>query len=265
MEHENRLSSTLRSRSIRMRRQFGETRSVIHKKHALLSSDSLLITPMPNWPGSETVFVITPDMGAKFTEYFVTMPEGAIGKSPATGAERFFLVLEGEVSLQTEDDIHSLTPEGYALVPADMVHEIKATTASRLIVLERIFVPLDGLDRPELIVSQVGDQAKKPMTDDGLLEVQELIPPEMRFDCQVNVMEFKPGGSLPLVETHYVEHGLLMLNGGGVYRLDDDWYSVEEGDVIWMGPFCEQWFGAIGKNNARYLIYKNWNRDPLIS
>jgi (S)-ureidoglycine aminohydrolase len=65
------------------------------------------------------------------------------------------------------------------------------------------------------------------------------------------------------VETHFVEHGLLMLDGGGVYRLDDNWYPVAAGDVIWMGPYCPQWFGALGATPARYLIYKNWNRDPL--
>ena len=35
------------------------------------------------------------------------------------------------------------------------------------------------------------------------------------------------------------------------------------GDFIWMGPWCPQWFGAIGKVPAKYLIYKDWNRHPL--
>ena len=248
-----------------MRTKFGETRSVIHKKHALMSPDSYELTPAPSWPGSDVMFVITPDMGAQFTEYIVTMPKGAIGKNPLPGAERFFMVLDGEVRLQMDDgDTHSLTPECYALVPAETEHEIEASAASRLVVLERFYEPLDDLDLPELVVGKVSDRPKERMTDDGLLEVQKLIPADVKFDCAVNVMEFKPGGSLPRVETHYVEHGLLMLNGGGVYRLDDDWYPVCAGDVIWMGPYCEQWFGAIGTESARYLIYKNWNRDPLI-
>jgi (S)-ureidoglycine aminohydrolase len=32
-----------------------------------------------------------------------------------------------------------------------------------------------------------------------------------------------------------------------------------------MGPWCPQWFGAIGKLPAKYLIYKDWNRHPLAS
>ncbi len=54
-----------------------------------------------------------------------------------------------------------------------------------------------------------------------------------------------------------------MLEGGGIYRLGDHWYPVTAGDFIWMGPFCPQWFGAIGKRPAKYLIYKDWNRHPL--
>jgi (S)-ureidoglycine aminohydrolase len=79
----------------------------------------------------------------------------------------------------------------------------------------------------------------------------------------VNVFTFQPGSALPLVEMHVMEHGLLMLAGQGVYRLDDAWYPVREGDAIWMAPFCPQWFVAMGKTPAQYLYYKDVNRDPM--
>jgi (S)-ureidoglycine aminohydrolase len=60
-----------------------------------------------------------------------------------------------------------------------------------------------------------------------------------------------------------MEHGLIMLEGGGIYRLGDSWCPVTAGDFIWMAPWCPQWFGALGKVPAKYLIYKNWNRHPL--
>jgi (S)-ureidoglycine aminohydrolase len=66
-----------------------------------------------------------------------------------------------------------------------------------------------------------------------------------------------------MVEIHVMEHGLLMLEGGGIYRLGDCWYPVTAGDFIWMRAFCLQWFGALGKVPAKYLIYKDWNRSPL--
>jgi glyoxylate utilization-related uncharacterized protein len=71
------------------------------------------------------------------------------------------------------------------------------------------------------------------------------------------------GAALPFVETHVMEHALILLQGQGVYRLDDDWYPIQEGDVIWMGPFCPQWFCAIGKTISTYLYYKDIHRDWL--
>jgi (S)-ureidoglycine aminohydrolase len=76
-------------------------------------------------------------------------------------------------------------------------------------------------------------------------------------------MVYQPGASLRMVEMHVMEHGLIMLEGGGIYHLGNSWYPVTAGDFIWMAPWCPQWFGAIGKVPAKYLIYKDWNRHPL--
>ena len=255
--------SALLLKGYAVRRQLGETRSVIAQRHALISADSHEVTPMPGWPGSRIVVVMSPQMGAQFSQFFAEMPGGAVGRAPSSGVERFLFVLEGAVSLHMDDKVHRLEAEAYALVPAGAVHEIKAVNSARLVVLEKVFVPLEGAAHPELVIGTVEAQPKRAMSDDGLLEVRKLLPVDERFDCEVNVMEFQPGGSLPYVETHFVEHGLLMLSGGGIYRLDEDWFSVVEGDVIWMGPYCPQWFGALGAEPARYLIYKNWNRDSL--
>ena len=100
------------------------------------------------------------------------------------------------------------------------------------------------------------------MGDPDLI-VRSLLPDTMAFDFAVNTMTYQPGAALSMVEVHVMEHGLLMLEGGGIYRLDEDWYPVTAGDFIWMGPYCPQWFGAIGKSPAKYLIYKDWNRHPL--
>ncbi len=70
--------------------------------------------------------------------------------------------------------------------------------------------------------------------------------------------------ALPFVETHVMEHGLLMLDGDGIYRLEDAWYPVTAGDVIWMAPYCPQWFVAMGDTPASYLYYKDVNR-PLLA
>jgi (S)-ureidoglycine aminohydrolase len=100
--------------------------------------------------------------------------------------------------------------------------------------------------------------------DDPDAQLKTLLPTDPSYDMAVNLFTFKPGAALPLVEVHVMEHGLLLLDGQGIYRLGERWYPIQAGDAIWMGPYCPQWFAAIGKNPARYLYYKDVNRDPLL-
>ena len=116
---------------------------------------------------------------------------------------------------------------------------------------------------PEAIVGNESQVAGTPFLGDPDAVLKVLLPADPRFDLAVNVFTFQPGAALPLVEMHVMEHGLLMLEGQGVYRLDEEWYPVRQGDVIWMAPFCPQWFVAMGKTPARYLYYKDVNRDPM--
>ena len=53
------------------------------------------------------------------------------------------------------------------------------------------------------------------------------------------------------------------VEGNGVYRLEDSWYPVAEGDCIWMAAYCPQWFVAMGKTRASYLYYKDVNRPAF--
>ena len=72
------------------------------------------------------------------------------------------------------------------------------------------------------------------------------------------------GTSLPLEQrVHGRRPTLGVLEGSFVYRLGDAWYPVRAGDAIWMGPFCPQWACAYGTGPSTYLLYKDWNRDPL--
>ena len=117
---------------------------------------------------------------------------------------------------------------------------------------------------PRFIVASEDATASNPLGGDPDLQVRCLVPDTMSFDFAVNTMTYQPGAALSMVEMHVMEHGLMMLEGGGIYRLGDSWYPVTAGDFIWMGPWCPQWFGAIGKVPAKYLIYKDWNRHPLV-
>ncbi|MFW6223772.1 MAG: (S)-ureidoglycine aminohydrolase, partial [Spirochaetota bacterium] len=101
------------------------------------------------------------------------------------------------------------------------------------------------------------------MGDEGAL-LQTLIPDDLSYDLAVNIFTFESGHSLPVTETHVMEHGLYVLGGKGLYYLGDTWMEVAESDFIWMGPFCPQSYYATGPEPTRYIYYKNVNREiPL--
>jgi (S)-ureidoglycine aminohydrolase len=239
----------------------GQTRSSQQPSHLLLTPDTFVRAPMPGMKKCNAIVHVGPALGAAFTQYTAEFESG--GELGATDAQRFLYVLEGSVKVESEGKSHQLAARGYAFFPEGAAHQVVATQTSRVAVIEKTYLPVDSVKRPSAILSSEDKVESHALGDDPDLQVKCLLPDVMNFDFAVNTMAYQPGAALSMVEMHVMEHGLLMLEGGGIYRLGDSWYPVTAGDFIWMGPWCAQWFGAIGKVPAKYLIYKDWNRHPL--
>jgi (S)-ureidoglycine aminohydrolase len=239
----------------------GQTRSSQQPNHLLLTADTFVRTVLPGMKGCAAVVHAGPAMGAKFTQYTAEFEVG--GELGSTPAQRFIFVMEGGVTLEVEGKRRELEVRGYAYLPEGLQHRIVAAKTSRLAVIEKPYRALASVEPSRLTVSSEDAVSSHPLGDDPDLQVKCLLPDEMSFDFAVNTMVYQPGAALSMVEMHMMEHGLIMLEGGGIYRLGDSWYPVTAGDFIWMGPWCPQWFGALGKVPAKYLIYKDWNRHSL--
>ena len=239
----------------------GRTRSSQQPNHLLLTADTFVRTALPGMKACAAVVHVSPVLGAGFTEYTAEFEVG--GELGGTPAQRFIFVIDGGLKLEADDKSAELSACGYAFLPEGLKHRVVATKASRVAVIEKPHQALASGASPQLIISNEDAVSSHPLGDDPSLQVKCLLPDEMNFDFAVNTMVYQPGAALSMVEMHIMEHGLIMLEGGGIYRLGDSWYPVTAGDFIWMGPWCPQWFGAIGKVPAKYLIYKDWNRHPL--
>ncbi len=240
----------------------GETRSASARNHALFTPDTFVRAPLPGMHGATAIVHTSPAMGAAFTEYTAELEEG--GELGPAEFQRFVYVLEGELVAGSGRKCHTLLPGSYAYLPGGH-GSVGAATASRAVVIEKPYRPLEGTNPPGPIFATEDSASAEPLGGDEWLTVRKLLPDHPRFDFAVNTMQYQPGATLPMVEIHVMEHGLLMLEGGGIYRLDDRWYPVAAGDFIWMGPYCPQRFGALGKTPAKYIIYKDWNRHPLVT
>jgi len=240
----------------------GHTRSTNQRDHLLHTPDTFVRTVLPGMERATAIIHISPAAGAAFTQYTAELePGGTLGP---TSVQRFLYVLDGAADLATDRTFQTLTPGSYAYLPEDTTHTLTAQQTTRIAIIEKPYEPLANTPAPEILIGHEEKSLSVPLNDDPDLQVRSLLPASIAFDFAVNTMTYQPGAALSIVEVHVMEHGLLMLEGGGIYRLSDQWYPVTAGDFIWMGPFCPQWFGALGKRPAKYLIYKDWNRNPLV-
>jgi (S)-ureidoglycine aminohydrolase len=229
--------------------------------HLLQTPDTFVRTPLPGATGVEFVVHACPQLGARFTQMTTEFaPGGALGSATA---QRFVYVLQGELELTVSDKRHLLVPGGFAYLPQGTPHTVVAPVSARAAVIEKKYEETHGALAPAVMVGHEAAITEVALMGDESLRVRSLMPDGDTYDFAVNTMTYDPGAALSMVEIHVMEHGLLMLEGGGIYRLGDSWYPVEAGDFIWMAPYCPQWFGALGKRPAKYLIYKDWRRHPL--
>jgi len=249
----------------------GQTRSSNHRDHLLQTPDTFIRTPLPGLTGGLAIVHVAPAAGAAFT--MMTVELNAKGQLLPGPTQRLIYVLSGQLILEEPEKSvpHQLKPGSYAYFPTEYPYKLTAVEPSRLAVIDKPFLPLEEMmseedepiPYPWFLIGQEDEIASVALNGDEYLQVRSLLPDSIAFDFACNTMTYAPGAALSQVEMHYMEHGLLMLEGGGIYRLGDRWYPTTAGDFIWMAPFCPQWFGAIGKVPAKYLIYKDFNRHTL--
>lgn len=235
--------------------ELGNTRTVHRRDHLLQTPDTFVRAPLPGMRNATAIVHIAPAAGARFMQFTAEFEAG--GFMPPAAAQRFVYVLEGDLQLGGR----TLCSGAFAYVPAGSETPVSTPRAARAAVIEKEYLQISGIAAPGFFSGVESDlKAEQLSGADTAIEVRHLLPDNPAFDFAVNTMTYQPGAALPMVETHVMEHGLLMLSGGGIYRLNDCWYPVTHGDFIWMASYCPQWFGALGKTPARYLIYKDWNR-----
>lgn len=246
-----------------MQSVFGETRTFVGARHALIAPDGHVPSKLPGFEGATPYYMICPAMGANLTQMFVVFDKAGSARFEQCSRQRFFYVEEGEVEFKCGKSKKKLKCGGYLYSPGAEVKALSGKGA-RITVFEAPLNTLDSAGVPGQIFGDAGNVQGEPFLGNERALLQTLLPDELCMDFAVNIFTYQPGATLPFVETHIMEHGLLMLSGQGVYRLEDKYYPVAKGDVIWMAPYCPQWFVAMGDEPASYMYYKNINRHSYL-
>ncbi|MDP3949231.1 bifunctional allantoicase/(S)-ureidoglycine aminohydrolase [Microbacterium sp.] len=194
---------------------------------------------------------------------------GAEKPEPEAGVEGVIFVTSGELTVTVAGEAHILAEGGYSfLAPGEtwsLSNDGAATTSFHWI--RKAYERVEGIALPASFVTRDQDVEPREMPDtDGAWATTRFADPDdLSHDMHVNIVTFQPGGSIPFAETHVMEHGLFVLEGKAVYRLNDDWVEVEAGDFMWLRAFCPQACYAGGPGPFRYLLYKDVNRQVMLT
>ncbi len=227
---------------------------------------------LPNWRGMRMWVLARPLSGfaETFSQYIVELQPGGGSDRPETDAraEAVLFVVEGTLSLTLAGQDHAMAPGGYAYVPPGSDWQVRNAGAQevRFHWIRKAYQPVEGLAPPSAFVTSDADVTPTPMpgTEGRWATSRFVDSADMSHDMHVTIVTFQPGGLIPFAETHVMEHGLYVLEGKAVYRLNQDWVEVEAGDYMWLRAFCPQACYAGGPGPFRYLLYKDVNRHmPL--
>jgi len=227
---------------------------------------------LPNWTETRLWVLARPLSGfaETFSQYIVEVSAGGGSDLPEDNpeAEGVLFVVDGQMMLTIGDEQHKLETGGYAFLPpgARWTLHNPGSDPLRFHWIRKAYQKVDGLEVPPPFVTNERDIEPIPMPDtDGAWVTSRFVDPaDLRHDMHVNIVTFRPGAVIPFAETHVMEHGLYVLEGKAVYRLNTDWVEVQAGDFMWLRAFCPQACYAGGPGVFRYLLYKDVNRHmPL--
>lgn len=227
---------------------------------------------LPGWEGMRMWILARPLSGfaETFSQYVVELAEAGGSDHPEADPEiqHAIFVTGGSLRIVIDGAPHDLEPGGFAYVPPGVTWSVRNTTPGETGFhwWRKRWQPVSGLDRPDPIVAREQEIAPSAMpdTEGAWVTTRFMDPADLRHDMHITIVTLQPGGSIPFAETHVMEHGLFVLEGKAVYRLNRDWAEVGPGDFMWLRAFCPQACYAGGPGRFRYLLYKDVNRHATL-
>ncbi|TFD41996.1 (S)-ureidoglycine aminohydrolase [Cryobacterium sp. Sr8] len=228
----------------------------------------IVTSNLPGWENTRAWILARPIAGfaTTFAQYIVEVaPGGCSAKpEPEAGVESVLFLTRGTLTLTLDGTEHTLEPGAYVYTAAGARWSVRndGDEPATFQWVRKAYEPLEGYTATSFVTSDAAvTPSAMPDTDNRWSTTRFVDPNDLAHDMHVNIVTFEPGAVIPFAETHVMEHGIFVLEGKAVYRLNDDWVEVEAGDFMWLRAFCPQACYAGGPGQFRYLLYKDVNRQ----
>jgi (S)-ureidoglycine aminohydrolase len=232
----------------------------------------IVTSNLPGWQKTRLWLIARPMSGfaETFSQYVMEVASGggSDAPDPETGAEHWLFFTGGLATLTINGAGYEMEAGSYVYIPPATPWALLAEgkEPTRFHWLRKLYELAPGVAVPDAFVTNERDIPVTFMPDTAKRwgTTRFVDPDDLRHDAHVNIVTFQPGGVIPFEETHVMEHGLYVLQGKAVYKLNQDWVEVEAGDFMWLRAYCPQACYAAGPGPFRYLLYKDVNRHARL-
>ena len=128
-----------------MNPKLGHTRSVIKRNYALITPEGQVPSALPGWTDCTSVVLISAALGARLSQYLVSLDAKGAGNGATGKDEWFFYVVAGKVKINSI----ALAEGGFAFLPPQAKFDIRgAAPETKLLVFKKTYEPLPGRKPP---------------------------------------------------------------------------------------------------------------------
>lgn len=249
-------------------------RAIVTEAYTVIPRSSMtdiVNSRLPFWEDTRLWVLASPVGGfcQTFSHYLMEVESGGGSTTPETeeGVQSTLFVTTGNLTLTVNDESHQLQCGSYVYLPPGANWALFNTGEDQAGFhwFRKPYQYVKGLEEPDVIVVQEGDIEAyvMPGSNEGWSTKRFVDKTDLRHDMHITIVSFEPGCVIPFLETHVMEHGLYVLEGKGVYKLNQDWIEVEAGDYMWLRAYCPQACYSGGDGVFKYLLYKDVNRHMV--
>ena len=224
----------------------------------------------PDWEKARFWTLSKPKSGQKdsFAHHIVTIEPngGSTSPEPSFTAEGVILVVSGEVVVSIEDKTAGLADGGFCYIPSGSVWAMANISEEPAVIhwIRKTYISTEMDDAPAAAFGQDIDLIESSLGEDSFSDAVLVDANNTANDISATIVTVKSSKPVDQAEILPNEHGVYVLQGAAIAKVNGEELSLEAGDYLNINAFCTHQIGANGTEPLRYLSYRSANRAAAL-